>query len=74
MFNARRFTVKNFARLTDIAPVSFDNCLMSEANANNGQLATQAGEEFRHTTGFARHTGARRKHQYRIAHRRQAFN
>ena len=38
MFNARRFTVKNFARLTDIAPVSFDNCLMSEQMPIMGSL------------------------------------
>ena len=74
MFNARRFAVENLARLTDVATVGFNNRLVSEADADNGQLATQTGQQLRHTTGFAGDAWSRGKHQHRVFHRRKTVD
>ena len=43
VFNAGRFAVQDFASLTDITTIGFNNRLMPQTNADNWQFAAQAG-------------------------------
>ena len=74
VLNAGGFTVKDLARLADIAAVGFDNSLVAEADADDRQLAPHAGQQFRHAAGFAWRTRARGEHQHRIVHGAQTLN
>ncbi len=66
--------MQDFTRLADVAAVGFDNRLMTEADADNRQLAAQTRQQFRHTARFGRRARARREHQHRVLHGCQTVN
>ena len=66
--------MQDFASLTNVAAVGFNNRLMAEADADNRQLAAHAGQQFRHTACFRWCTGARGEHQHRVIHGTQTVN
>ncbi|SBF30552.1 Uncharacterised protein [Klebsiella variicola] len=74
VLNAGCFAMEDLARLADIAAVGFDNSLMTEADADDRQLATHTGQQFRHAASFARRTRARGEHQHRVVHGAQTLN
>ena len=74
MFDAGGFAVEDFAGLADVAAVSFNNGLMTEADTDDGQFATHPGQQLRHAARFAGSPRPRREHQYRIIHRTNTLN
>ena len=74
MFDAGGFAVQDFASLADVAAVSFNNGLMTEADTDDRQFAAHPGQQLRHAARFAGGPRARREHQHRIIHGTNALN
>ncbi|MNP84871.1 hypothetical protein D3C76_1843720 [compost metagenome] len=60
--------MQDLTGLADVTSVGLNNRLMTQTDADDGQLAAHTGQQLRHTARFARRTRARGEHQHRVLH------